>query len=174
MICNACGLYLKARNASRPTKRNRVESGSGNNDLSSVQSLSPQDTTEVAGEGCQGSSSKGSCPGDGNCNGTGGADGCDGCPAYNNRMYKSVSSGSVVPQAAWAQRANLESEKPTPVAAAVVHDSETLPTPISNEGGESLLVSCQNCGTTVTPLWRRDENGRPICNACGKFITFQG
>lgn len=27
--------------------------------------------------------------------------------------------------------------------------------------------SCANCHTTVTPLWRRNGEGKPICNACG-------
>ncbi|KAF8316757.1 hypothetical protein DL93DRAFT_2056090 [Clavulina sp. PMI_390] len=28
-------------------------------------------------------------------------------------------------------------------------------------------TSCSNCHTTQTPLWRRNAEGKPICNACG-------
>jgi GATA-binding protein len=33
---------------------------------------------------------------------------------------------------------------------------------------------CSNCSTTKTPLWRRDPDGQPLCNACGLFLKLHG
>lgn len=33
---------------------------------------------------------------------------------------------------------------------------------------------CTNCRTTNTPLWRRNPQGQPLCNACGLFLKLHG
>lgn len=35
-------------------------------------------------------------------------------------------------------------------------------------------MRCTNCDTTNTPLWRKDVDRKPLCNACGLFLKLHG
>ncbi|KAG0642422.1 hypothetical protein HOY80DRAFT_1007965 [Tuber brumale] len=41
-------------------------------------------------------------------------------------------------------------------------------------GANALPTTCTNCFTQTTPLWRRNPEGHPLCNACGLFLKLHG
>lgn len=50
------------------------------------------------------------------------------------------------------------------------------PSPGGTKQGEqnSVPTTCTNCFTQTTPLWRRNPEGHPLCNACGLFLKLHG
>lgn len=45
---------------------------------------------------------------------------------------------------------------------------------MKNNEQNGVPTTCTNCFTQTTPLWRRNPEGHPLCNACGLFLKLHG
>lgn len=58
--------------------------------------------------------------------------------------------------------------------------SSAVPSRPASPGGSKIgdpnagPTTCTNCFTQTTPLWRRNPEGQPLCNACGLFLKLHG
>jgi hypothetical protein len=44
----------------------------------------------------------------------------------------------------------------------------------NNQNSSQKDLSCTNCGTTTTTIWRRNLRGEMVCNACGLYFKLHG
>lgn len=54
------------------------------------------------------------------------------------------------------------------------NNNNNSPKNANNQQSSQKDLSCTNCGTTTTTIWRRNLRGEMVCNACGLYFKLHG
>ncbi|KAG5462742.1 MAG: hypothetical protein BJ554DRAFT_3754 [Olpidium bornovanus] len=74
-----------------------------------------------------------------------------------------------------AKRQRLPKSKGSAASSTALHPLEPADSANQQLSAEKPAgPTCSNCATGTTPLWRRDPEGQPLCNACGLFFKLHG
>ncbi|EON68765.1 hypothetical protein W97_08023 [Coniosporium apollinis CBS 100218] len=72
------------------------------------------------------------------------------------------------------QRPQSSPNSPPETAGSAAPSRPTTPGGTKTGEQNGVPTTCTNCFTQTTPLWRRNPEGHPLCNACGLFLKLHG
>ncbi|KAF2017216.1 hypothetical protein BU24DRAFT_146036 [Aaosphaeria arxii CBS 175.79] len=98
----------------------------------------------------------------------------------NDPRRQKIPRTSSTPNAAGMVQGMLSRPQSSPNSPPESAYSSAAPSRPSSPGGtkpgeqNGAPTTCTNCFTQTTPLWRRNPEGHPLCNACGLFLKLHG
>lgn len=177
--CNACGLYCKLHKRPRP-KSMRASHGEGRRGgasslasalsaLASVAAPPPSSATPVVEVVSPGTSAAAA-------NAVASVS-----PSAGPSAGVGVSANVVAASSVKGAGAGVSSSSgASPIVSATATAMATAVAGMGLGAGRGEVVEiigsaqCYNCHTTATPLWRKDEEGKTVCNACGLYYKLHG
>ncbi|KAI9294255.1 glucocorticoid receptor-like (DNA-binding domain), partial [Neoconidiobolus thromboides FSU 785] len=91
---------------------------------------------------------------------------CSNCGTTNTPLWRRGANGEPLCNACGLYHKSRNANRPIP------QRKSNKKTSFNQRSRPSYI--CANCDATTTPLWRRDERGSTICNACGLYYKMHG